>query len=563
MPKRFTVDNKTVTDKQKIANGFCKFFSTIANKLKSNAYPLKNLVWGRKKTKIFFEKHQFAFKDVTGCKVLKYLKKLKRNCAVGIDEIPASFLKDTAFVIAKPLAYIINISLISGVFPADLSKAKVAPIFKSSSKESFDNYRPISVLPGISKVFEKCVHSQIMDHLENNKLLSTHQFGYRRRRSTDLASVCFLDQIRKAMDQGMPTGAIYVDLSKAFDTIGHDAIIQKIPKFGITGIPQQWFCSYLFGRYQQVSYEKTLSSAEPIYCGVPQGSILGPLLFLLHFNDAANVLTKCKIVKYADDTVLFWSHKDTKQIESVLNCDFKNLCHWLEENELIINCKKGKTEVMLFGTNQRLKKLNATLLKIERNNCILNNTTNYKYLGLNVNPTLNMAEHVETSLKKAVSRINLLKSMRTLIDSDVAGKIYHAMILPILTNCPFATCGTLSKTLDLKIKSAERRAQKIVGHSAIKSSSNVQKICIASFVHRCLLNKNVCQNFENYFSLRNTSIRIRNSDIMVDLPRVKLEIARKSFYFQGASIYNELPRKIRLENNFTKFKSLLKSFLSD
>ena len=174
-----------------------------------------------------------------------------------------------------------------------------------------------------------------------------------------------------------------------------------------------------------------------------------------------------------------------------------------------------------------------------------------------------MAEHVETSLKKAVSLINLLKSMRTLIDSDVAGKIYHAMILPILTNCPFATCETLSKTLDLKIKSAERRAQKIVGHSAIKSSSNVRKICIASFVHRCLLNKNVCQNFENYFSLRNTSIRTRNSDIMVDLPRVKLEIARKSFYFQGASIYNELPRKIRLEKNFTKFKSLFKSFYSD
>ena len=202
---------------KKIANGFSKFFSTIVNKLKSNAFLLKNLVWGRKKTEIFFEKHQFAFKDVTGCEVLKYLKKLKRNCVVGIDEIPASFLKDTAFVIAKPFAYIINISLKSRVFPA-----------------------------------------------------------------------------------------------KAFHAIEHDVIIQKLPKFGITGIPQKWFCSYFFGKYQQVSYEKTLSSAEPIYCGVPQGSILVPMLFLLYFNDAANVLTKCKIVKYADNIVLFWSHKATK-----------------------------------------------------------------------------------------------------------------------------------------------------------------------------------------------------------------------------------------------------------
>ena len=195
-------------------------------------------------------------------------------------------------------------------------------------EDNFDNYRPISVLPAISKIFEKCVHSQIMDHLEDNK-----QFGYRRRHSTDLASVFFLDQIRQAMDEGKLRGAIYVDLSKAFDTIGQNAIIQKLPKFGTTGIPQKWFCSYLFGRYQHVSYQNILSTAEPIYCGVPQGSILGPLRFLLHFNDATNVLlTKCKIVKYADDTVLFYSHKNSKEIESVLNCDFNYLCHWLEEN---------------------------------------------------------------------------------------------------------------------------------------------------------------------------------------------------------------------------------------
>ena len=124
------------------------------------------------------------------------------------------------------------------------------------------------------------------------------------------------------MDNGMLTGAIYVDLSKAFDTISHASIIEKLPDFGITGLPQQWFCSYLFGRHQQVCYQQTMSSAEPIFCGVPQGSILGPLLFLLQFNDAANVLSHCKIVKYADDTVLFYSHKDTGHVEQILNKDF-------------------------------------------------------------------------------------------------------------------------------------------------------------------------------------------------------------------------------------------------
>ena len=140
------------------------------------------------------------------------------------------------------------------------------------------------MLPVISKIFEKCVHTQIMEHLETHNLLSTYQFGFRKHCSTELATVCFLDEIRKAMDNGMITGAIYVDLSKAFDTISHASIVEKLPDFGITGLPQQWFCSYLFGRHQQVSYHQTISSPEPIFCGVPQGSIPGTFTFSSSFQ---------------------------------------------------------------------------------------------------------------------------------------------------------------------------------------------------------------------------------------------------------------------------------------
>jgi retron-type reverse transcriptase len=181
-------------------------------------------------------------------------------------------------------------------------------VFKSGTKDNFDNYRidqSVSYVPTISKILEKCVHAQIMDHVEKLNMLTTYQFGFRKQHSTELASVIFLDDIRKAMDNGIVTGAIYVDLNKAFDTISHPATINKLSDYGITGItiPQQWIASYLFGRYQRVSYHQTLSSPEPIYFGVPQGSILGPLLFLLHFNEAASVLSNRKIVKFADDTV--------------------------------------------------------------------------------------------------------------------------------------------------------------------------------------------------------------------------------------------------------------------
>ena len=146
-----------------------------------------------------------------------------------------------------------------------------------------------------------------MNYLESNKLLSSKQFVFRRKRSTELATAYFIDKIRHAMDKGEYTGAIYVDLSKAFDTISHGMIVNKLPQFGITGVAQQWIASYVFARQQQVRYKWILSPPSPIFCGVPQGSILEPLLFLPVFNDSTETLSTCHILLYADDTVIFYS----------------------------------------------------------------------------------------------------------------------------------------------------------------------------------------------------------------------------------------------------------------
>ena len=189
----------------------------------------------------------------------------------------------------------------------------------------------------------------------------------------------------------------------------------------------------MFGRHPQVSYHQTFSSPEPIFCGVPQGSILGPLLFLLHFNESATVLSKFKIVKYADDTVLFYSGKDIGDIEKELSNEFNAFTTWLENNELILNCKKGKTaEVMVFGTSSRLSKLNIPPIQIKHRFSNISYTSSYKYLGLSLNSTLDMSEHVRKSLSKAASRVNLLRKMRSFLDSKTAAKIYNAMILHIV-----------------------------------------------------------------------------------------------------------------------------------
>ena len=176
-------------------------------------------------------------------------------------------------------------SLQSGIVPSAWKKAKVVPLFKSGDKNNTDNYRPISVLPTLSKLLEKAVHNQLSQYLEGNDLLNMFQFGYRDKRSTQLATTLLVDEIREAAEKGQLVGALFLDLSKAFDTISHDVILEKLKRYGVFEIELDWFKDYLFMRSQQVEVGNQKSKSHSVFSGVPQGSILGPLLFLVFFND--------------------------------------------------------------------------------------------------------------------------------------------------------------------------------------------------------------------------------------------------------------------------------------
>ena len=257
--------------------------------------------------------------------------------------LPSRLLKDGAKEISKPLTHMINRSLSECTIPIEWKHAKITPIHKSGTLDNPDNYRPISVLPVLSKILEKCVQEQYVGYLENNKLLSNIQFGYRKKRSTELAVNLFLDDVRKCIDKGNMVGALFVDLSLAFDTIGHGRLLDQLPTmYGIKDKELEWFENYLFNRSQYVFYEKEASNVMNLKCGVPQGSILGPILFLLFFNDLVDHLEKVKVLKLADDTVMYFSDKDFFNIESTLNSDIHNLYRYLYDNELIINLKQTK-----------------------------------------------------------------------------------------------------------------------------------------------------------------------------------------------------------------------------
>eukprot|EP00795_Rhopilema_esculentum_P010406 gene10406-19107_t len=215
----FDIEGEKTNDAIKVANGFCNFFTTITTILREKAIPLCNFAWRPPRPVHKRTDKKFNFRSLSKLEIEKYLKSIKRNKSTGIDNLPSCLLKDAARTISAPLTHLINLSLQTRIFRADRKRAKIVPVHKSGSRSSLDNYRPISVLPVLSKVIEKTVHRQVMEFLEQNKLLSAFQFRFRPKLSTELAATLLLDDIRKNVDEGKLVGAAFIDLSKAFDTI--------------------------------------------------------------------------------------------------------------------------------------------------------------------------------------------------------------------------------------------------------------------------------------------------------------------------------------------------------
>ena len=225
------------------------------------------------------------------------LRLLKRSKATDPDNLLPGMLKDCSNELSGPLCYLIQLTMINGIIPNEWKLAKVIPIFKYGDRTDPNNYRPISKLPILSKILERAMHSQLLDHLKKYHLTNC-QYGYCKNRSTKLASILLLADIRKSVDCRELVG-VFTDLSKSFSTIGHEILLSKLPSYGIRNTELTWFTDYLFSRKQLVNFDKCSSKKESVLCGVPQGSILGPLLFMICFNDFHTCLRHAKTIKFA------------------------------------------------------------------------------------------------------------------------------------------------------------------------------------------------------------------------------------------------------------------------
>ena len=348
---------------------------------------------------------------------------------------------------------------------------------------------------------------------------------------------------------------MFIDLSKAFDTISHGALLTKLQSYGVKSKELLWFTDYLFGRHQYVQLGVNMSSNQPVFSGVPQGSILGPLLFIVFYNDFVDQLANSRVLKYADDTVIYVPGKDIETIERALSQDLELIAEYFNQNELVINLKKGKTEIMMFGTGKRLSSQPRNL-EVKYRGQVINTTKSYKYLGYILDTSLTLSENFDAAYKKASGRLRLLSKLREHVTSDAALKIYQMMILPIITYSGMIKL-LLSNTQLAKYTSIENRARDVIGNEKhIPQLENILKKKACMTVRKCLEN-DMCSNFQGYFEINDHKQHTRNNSKLVKLPKVKLEYARQSFSFAAAKIYNDLPIDIRSENNFKNFKSLL------
>ena len=361
-------------------------------------------------------------KPCTAIEVLEIINSLKSSKSCGPNSISTNLLIEFANFLIYPLVSIINLSLKQGIFPSLNKEADVCPIHKKNEKYKCENYRPISLLPNISKIFERVMYSRLDNFLDLSDTIYKFQFGFRKNYSTNHALLSIVEQIKAALDKKMFSCGVFIDLEKAFDTVNHQILISKLYHYGIRGVANKWFTSYLSNRFQKVSLNSESSKRLPITCGVPQGSILGPLLFLIYINDMHLSVEHSVIYHFADDTNLLYSCKTFKNLRKRVNRDLQLLYEWLCANRLSLNT--GKTEFIVFRP-PRYKMTERLTLKLHHTK--LFESSKIKYLGMILDNNLNWKAHL-TELSKKLSRaVGLIYKVRHLCPTSVLRSLYYSL----------------------------------------------------------------------------------------------------------------------------------------
>ena len=473
----FVVGDIVIDDPLMIADGFNEFFVNIGAHL-SSSIPERKVSYDNIK---FPTVPLMSFQKVTPLELIAVSKSIKCSGSPGTDNICPHLGFLSVGSISIILTDLINCSLSTGYFPDILKIAKVVPIHKSGDKAVFNNYRPISILPYFSKLFEKIVFRRLYDYFNSHGLLNDCQYGFRKGYSTYMAITNFHNKILKDLDCGMYSIGLFFDLSKAFDTVDHGILLDKLNHYGVSGACLKWLKNYLYKRKQFVSYNGVNSSPKSISCGVPQGSILGPLLFIIYINDIVSVSTLFEFTLYADDTNVLASDYSLANLIHNINRELICISDWFIENRLSLNM--DKTCFIVFHNPQR--KIDIGSINLCIRDIQITNVSCTKFLGLCIDQHITWNDHIGYISLKISKNIGVLYKISWFVPSKILLLLYYSLIYPYLIYCNFIWCTNYkSRTLSLAI--LQNRVLKIIFRLPFSSSVEPAATNVLSIDQICI-----------------------------------------------------------------------------
>ena len=556
---KLSINGKENTDKSQISNHFVEFFTNVGKSLDqkipvSKTDPLDYIKF-RNEVSIYLN-------PCDEVKVSKMIKSINDG-APGWDNMPACVLKKNLNCIAKPLTHLINLSLTNGYFPDELKLANVIPIYKACEKMMVTNYRPISLLSIVSKVFEKIFYTRLSTFLKDQKILYKHQFGFREKHSTYMALLVLMDKIINAIEANKFTIGIFLDFSKAFDTVNHEILLRKLDIYGIRGVANDWVRSYLNNRKQFVTVNGVKSKTMSIECGVPQGSILGPLLFLVYINDLATISNNMEMIMFADDSNFFATGKNIEDLSKKINSEINNITDWLQANRLSLNIKK--TNFMIFSPHPRQVTPKIT---IKISNQPISQIEECRFLGVMIDSKLSWKSHIKHVTSKVAKSVGILGKARKVLGRKTLETLYYTMIYPYLLYCNIIWGNCNANTIWPIFKLQKMAVRLIMNVPRRESTSQYFKklhlvkvpdlynISVSIFMYNFIYS-NLPTTFEKYFTLSGEihSVSTRQSNDY-RAPLYKSQIGTKFVKKTGVDVWKSINESFGFNHPIHHFKVL-------
>ena len=452
LPVQFDINGSLTEDQHVIAKEFNEYYSQVGPNLDSalgpcNIDPISYLA-------DTMPLGTMSFLPVTPSCLLNVVHNLKETGA-GVDGISAKLLKMLIPSITFEVTHLVNICLMKGVFPSIFKQALIIPIYKAGPRTTFSNYRPISILPVFSKVLETVMYMQLNDFVKHNNILYKHQFGFRSGHSTFMPVAILHDFITSNLIERNKSATIYLDLARAFDTVNIDILLKKLTKYGINGIAHSLIKSYLSQRTHRLRFNDIVSEEKDICCGVPQGSILGPLLFILYINDIHKACSETNMLLFADDTALLYAAPTLDELQSQITRSFPKICTWLHANRLSLSIPK--TFYQLYLTHEDVQ------LKIPIMNTFLKRASTIKYLGLLVDDDLKFKSHIAKVTGTCSRILGILYRSSYFLNKNLLLLLYNALILPHMSYCAVIWGSNYETTLNPLVIMQKRAIRLISG----------------------------------------------------------------------------------------------------